>query len=809
MAVHFDEEGSRIELGVADLLDPQLLRSIGFANRGGFERMWLGQALHGRYQERALADDPTYRREVSLKHEFVHRGWTVTLTGRADGVRREPDGTTVLEEIKSVRREGQLSAATRQVYSRQARIYAWMLAGIDAKPVEVELVLIAIGSDAVERERLDPDFETLEAEIRKRLNSLLAERRRDRRAAADRRRAGENLAFPHAALRPGQERIVEAVERALENREHLLLEAPTGLGKTAAALHPALRYALAHDKRVFVLTAKNLQQEMAIKVLKQLDAGPEVHALRLRAKARMCANGEVICHEDYCPFARDYYAKLATSALVPRLLDERAILEPDLVFSASAASEVCPFEVSLDLARRVQVVVADYNYAFDPYVALSQFAEGEDLSDVVLLIDEAHNLVERGRSYLSPELSARVARRAAESAAHGGSEVHREIERLATALAVAIEETTAAALADGLGPTAGEGAVETALPEETLWRLRPDFDAAFVDYLEYRRETRSFSAEDDFVALYFLLLRFLNGLAFEGVPIARLCERRGDDRLLRLFCKDPGVFLSRVLSRVHSAIALSATLSPPEFFRDLLGFDRARTSALSLPSPFPAAHRRVVVDRSVTTLWRERAANRQAIADRLSALADAVPGNCLALFPSFAFLGEVAAAMSPRRKRILVQQRGDTERERETLLETLRGSLLGDVLLLAVAGGVFAEGVDYPGDMLRAVAVVGPCLPVPTIETRLLQEYYEERFERGFEFAFVVPGMTRVVQAAGRLIRSETDQGVIALLDRRFLDSPYRDRLPADWLGPDRGAALFGDPARAAEEFFRADVVSP
>jgi DNA excision repair protein ERCC-2 len=806
MAVHFDDENSRLELGVADLLEPQLLRSIGFANRGGFERLWLGQAIHGRYQEKALADDPTYRRELFLKHRFDHRGWEVTLSGRADGVRRESDGTLVLEEIKSVRREGQLSAAARQVYARQARIYAWMLEQIEGGPVAVDLVLIAIGSDAVERERLEPELELLEAEIRKRLNALLAERRRERRSAADRRRAGERLAFPHAALRPGQERIVEAVERALDQREHLLLEAPTGLGKTAAALFPALRYALAHDKRLFVLTAKNLQQEMALKVLKQLDAGPELHALRLRAKARMCANGEVICHEDYCPFARDYYAKLSSSGLVPRLLADQPILDPDLVFSAAAASEVCPFEVSLDLARRVQVVVADYNYAFDPYVALSQFAAEEDLSDVVLLIDEAHNLVERGRSYLSPELSAKVARRAAESASHGGSDVHREIERLSLLLATTIEESVAGALAEH---PAGDAAAEAILPEEGLWRLRPDFDSAFIDYLEYRRETRSFQAEDDFVALYFLLLRFLNGLALDGLPIARLCERRGDDSLLRLFCKDPGPYLGRVLSRVHSAIALSATLSPPEFFRDLLGFEASRTAALSLPSPFPPEHRRVVVDRTVTTLWRERAANRQAIADRLSALADAVPGNCLALFPSFAFLADVAGAMHPRNKRVLVQQRGDSERDREALLETLRGSLLGDVLLLAVAGGVFAEGVDYPGDMLRAVAVVGPCLPVPTIETRLLQQYYEERFERGFEFAFVVPGMTRVVQAAGRLIRSETDQGVIALFDRRFLDSPYRDRLPADWLETDgaapgaAGDALAGDPARAAEAFFR------
>jgi len=802
MAPRFDEAALRIELAVADLLEPQLMRSIGFANRGGFERMWLGQAIHGRYQEEALAGDGTYRREVALRHEFVHRGWTVALSGRADGIRKEADGALVVEEIKSVRREGQLAPVTRQIYERQALLYGWMLSQLETRPVRVELVLIAIGSDTVEREPLKADFEALELAVRQRLNALLRERKREREAASDRHRAALGIRFPHADLRPGQEQIVAAVEHALEHREHLLLEAPTGLGKTAAALFPAIRYALAEDKRLFVLTAKNLQQEMALKVLRQVDAGPALHALRLRAKSRMCANGEVICHEDYCPFARDYYAKLASSGVVPRLLREQAVLDPDLVFSAATQAEVCPFEVSLDLAGKAEVVVCDYNYAFDPYVALADFSVEHDLSNVILVIDEVHNLVERGRGYLSPELSSASARRAAEAAAHGGSPVHRDLERLSNELATLIERTADAAL-DEIGEA--EGAVEAALPEERLWRLRPDFDAAFVDYLEHRRETKSFQADDAFVALYFELLRFLNGLAIEagGSDISsRLCERRGEERKLRIFCKDPGAFLGQVIGRAHSVIGLSATLSPPEFYRDLLGFAPSRTVALSLPSPFPPAHRRVVVDRTVSTLWRERAENCQPIADRLGAFADSVPGNCLVLFPSFQFLSDVASRIQAKRKRLFVQQRSDSERDRETLLETLRNALLGDVLLLAVAGGVFAEGVDYPGEMLKAVAIVGPCLPVPTIETRLLQSYYEERFERGFEFAFVVPGMTRVVQAAGRLIRSPEDIGVIALLDRRFLDRPYIDRLPTDWLAGGEATSLGGDLVAAAREFF-------
>ncbi|MGH7336429.1 MAG: ATP-dependent DNA helicase, partial [Myxococcota bacterium] len=608
--------------------------------------------------------------------------------------------------IKSVRREGQLAPAVRELYARQASLYAWMLGQDGAGEVGAELVLIAIGSDAVERIELDCDFEALETDVRQRLNRMLREFEAERRARADRRSAGEALRFPYGELRAGQHEIVAAVEEALVSGTHLLIEAPTGLGKTAAALWPALRAALKDDKRLFVLTAKNLQQEMATRVLKLMAEGGAFHALRLRAKARMCANGEVICHEEYCPFARDYFAKVAGSGVVPRLLREEAVLEPDLVFSAAAQAEVCPFEISLDLAGRAQVVVGDYNYAFDPYVALTEFGPEGNLADTILVIDEIHNLVDRGRGYLSPDLSADSAAKAAESAAHGGAPVHDRLEAVATALARLVEGEVESAL---LERPAGDGAIETQLPEEALWRLRGDFDAAFVDYLEHQKETKSFRADDPFVALYFDFLRFLVGLTLEGCApsrigggaYSRLAERRGSDRLLRILCKDPSGHLSCIIGRTHATIGLSATLSPPEFYRDLLGFERHRTATLSVANPFPPERRRLVVDATVATAWKERAAQTPRLAARLSEFADAVPGNVLVLFPSFQFLTDVAAKLVPGRKRVLVQQRTDSERDREALLEALRGAMLGDVLLLAVAGGVFAEGVDYPGDTLR------------------------------------------------------------------------------------------------------------
>jgi DNA excision repair protein ERCC-2 len=807
MAPRFDPDELTLELSMADLIDTAQLRSLGFVSRGGYERLWVGQAIHSRYQDAAEAADPSYRREVALAVELVHRGWRVTVRGRADGLRRDDDGALVVEEIKSVRRGSTLSAAARAVYERQALIYAWMLRAAGEPAVRSELVLIEIGGGTVEHEPLEGDLDELEVSIKRRFTRLLRELQVDLERRAERREAARELRFPHPALRPGQERIVEAVEAALVEREHLLLEAPTGIGKTVAALYPAVRFALANEKKVFVLTAKNLQQEMATGVLELLNLDDSFHSLRLNAKARMCANDELICHEEYCPYARDYFMKLHSTAVIERLLESGGTLLPERIFEMARAAEVCPFEVSLEASGRSQVVVGDYNYAFDPYVALRDFGAEEDLSDTILIIDEIHNLVGRGRGYYSPELSSRDARRAAASIAALGEPVHRRCAGLLETLARVIEATVAGTL-DDAGPST-QAALAT-LPEDELWTLRAELDDLFIDYLEHQRDTRSFRPDDPFVDLYYKVLRFLDVLALSaGAAFDRCVESRPGDQRLRILCKDPSRFIGAVLRRSHSVIGLSATLSPASFYVDLLGFDPERTAEVSIGSPFPRENRRIVIDPSVATVWRERPRNYARIAERIASYAEATPGNCMVLLPSYQFLREIAERLEVRGKIVLVQQGDEAPAERQAILDAMRSALTGDVLLLAVAGGVFAEGVDYPGDMLSSVAVVGPCLPALSLEQTRLKEYYDDRFERGFEYSYVVPGMTRVVQAVGRLIRSPEDRGVIALLDHRFLEPPYRDHLPSDWLTVEGPDALIGDPAEVAREFFAAAAASP
>ena len=800
MSPRFEADNLRLELSVADLVDADLRRNLGFAQRGGYERMWLGQAIHRGYQEDMQADDSTYRVEVPVTASIAHRGWQVTFRGRIDGLRTTEEGA-VVEEVKSVRR-GELAPAVREIYERQAMLYAWMLELNDHRVAGAELVLIEIGQRAIQRYPVDLDLPAVERLVRRRINSLLRDYELQRDAAQTRHRAGENLSFPYPEIRPGQDRIIERVSRALEQGGHLLLEAPTGIGKTAATLYPVVRHALLNDKRIFVLTAKTLQQDMATAVLEMLNPSGDFHSLRLRAKRKMCANGEVICHEEFCSFAKDYFLKLHRSDLVGQLLEGSGTLKPDGIYEAAERTEVCPFEVSLELSERAHVVVCDYNYAFDPYVSLRDFGGEEELDDVILVIDEIHNLVDRGRGYYSPELVSSQARAAAEFLVAGRHPERQELADLCRELEKLITRLVADALSDA-GDTIR--AVETVFPEDDFWSLRPDYDEAFVDYLEYQRDTSSFSSEDPFVDLYFTFLRFLDGLMLAtDDAFSQYAEFVGDEARIKILCKDPSRFIGRILNRTHSSIGLSGTLSPPEFYKELLGFDADRTDVERVPTPFPRENRRIVVDASVSTLYRQRQDNYQPIARGVEALSEAVPGNCLVLLPSYSFLRQIAALVKPRGKRVLVQTANDSDSRREELLEALRSPLMGETLLLAVAGGVFSEGVDYPGEMLRAVAVIGPCLPAVSLERELLRSYYQDRFERGFEYAFVVPGMTRVIQAAGRLIRSADDTGVLALFDRRFLQSPYRFHLPESWLDGGSPEDHVGEPSEAAASFFAA-----
>ena len=716
----------------------------------------------------------------------MRRGWSVTLRGRADVVRKDGAGWLV-EELKS----GAASCeATRRSARLQAALYARMLEATRGGPVRAELVWI--GTQPSIRESVPR--EAAEPELRAALDATLAAIEAREQARASARLAASGIRFPYPAFRPGQREILAHVERALEQGEALLLEAATGSGKTAAVLTPALRFALATGRRLVVLSASTLQQHAIVETLRRLAPGGLPLAARLRAKARMCASGDLLCHETTCTYASGYTEKRVQGDLVARCFDAAGLALPEAVLALGTEARACPYELQLDAARQAPVTVCDLNYAIDPLCAGPELLDPARLRETIFVIDEAHQLPERARAALSLRLGGRVLREAIEAGSLGSSPIHRELRELSEALHACI-----AASADEAGAQLEGDWIAWDPPEDALAELASAFDALAL------RAARALAGApagplSPLFTLALQLRRFADAERREERGFVSLVGFDAGEPSAERYCRDPSRALGALFAPCHALIACSATLSPPELYAASLGLPRERLVHARIAAEDRSRRRVVVIDGGVGTREAERSREAPRIARRLAALCASIPGSCLALFPSHTFLEQVRCQLPAETPRVLWQERGDGEPERTRIVDALRrGSRR---LALAVAGGGLAEGVDYAGAGLAAVAVIGPCLPSPSTRRALLAQHFDESFERGFEYAYALPGMIRVVQSAGRLLRSDTDRGVIALYDRRFLREPYRSLLPEEWLAGGSVEDLRGDPAEVARRFF-------
>jgi DNA excision repair protein ERCC-2 len=803
--MHLDYEKREIVCSVGDLVYEEQQRRIGADRGDGFRRMWIGQEIHAQRAASRADEDPNYRAEVSVSHGVERGGWRVFVSGRIDGLSIDRDARrAVVEEVKSLHFELELASLFRsdrlQRNLFQLMLYAWFLsqreenAGLDFFP---QLVLIDVVT--AETRVVPAPFEPAEIALafETTVDRIIGEVETAAVLRDAKRSFASSLVFPHATMRPFQKEMIDAVARAVRQSETLLVSAPTGVGKTVAAIYPALIESLRAGKKLFLLTSKTLQQEMATRVLSELNDG-SFRVLRLRAKEKMCANDEVICHESFCPYANGYAEKMERNALISRIVTDLSYFDPDITFRMARDEQVCPFEVSLELLEHADVVVCDYNYIFDPYVGLKTYEEENDYSDTVLIIDEAHNLLDRGRGYYSPSLEEesldRVAMHLASRPGCGAEGWQELLDELRAHLHDLAEPLDHAAEAKQLLCSPGR---------RLFANQRYEWERIITRYIAWKVEHRIIEEEDPVIDFYFRLIKFTNVLREEGDEFAHLVERAPRGVRLKIFCKDPSRFLGAIIASSHATIAMSATLEPFDFYRTTLGFPASRTAELSLPSPFPKENRKIVVVPSVDTTYRERGLHYATIGRIVADLASSSGGNFLALFPSYVFLQEVAARLPATDKNLIVQRSDMTDYERRSILAALRGGSLGN-LILAVSGGMYAEGIDYEGDMLAGVFVVGPSLPAVTFEQELLKEYYDEQYGAGFEYAYLIPGMTRVIQSAGRVIRSEKDVGIIVLLCRRFTQPAYTKFFPAEWYGDSPRELVSSDPVGEVRQFFEA-----
>ncbi|HUO84271.1 MAG TPA: ATP-dependent DNA helicase [Thermoanaerobaculia bacterium] len=815
--MRIDWDARSIHCSVGELIEEITPRCPGFERGEGFRRMWIGQQIHTERADERAGADPFYKAEVAVRHQTRSGSWEIEISGRIDGLSIDRERRiAVVEEVKSIHFARELLGLKRsdklQRYLFQLMLYSWFLAHQEELADYLfvpQLVLVDLVSGRNEIIDAPYDADDVRQGFESAVGALVERIENEAALVAAKRAFAEGLVFPHPELRPFQREMIEAVERAVRQQEALLVSAPTGVGKTVAAVYPALREALRLGKKLFYLTSKTLQQEIAVSTLTAVNDG-SFRVLRIRAKQKMCAHTEVICHEDFCPFAARYGEKMQSHAVISRITDSMSYFDPDQIFDLARTAEVCPFEVSLELIEQADVVVCDYNYIFDPWVGLSSYRGENDYGGCVLIIDEAHNLADRARGYFSPRIDEALLRNVEMHLASrpacelwGAWDLLDEMRTHLVDLGSILEEREPAGEPGEPPPSRDLPRQALCEPDrELIARHRRAWEKLVLRYIDWKIENRIAEESDPLVDFYFRLVRFSDLLQQEGDELARIIEKTPDGLRLKIFCMDASRHLGSILDSAHATIAISATLEPFDFYRQVLGFPPSRTTELSLPSPFPAANRKILVIPEVETTWKKRGQHAARISELLGTMADAAEGNFLALFPSYVFLEEVGARLPTLSKQVAVQRTDMTDWERRSLLERLRENSVPGTLLLAVSGGMYAEGVDYKGEMLSGVFVVGPALPTVSFEQELLRDYYEQMHGAGFEYAYLIPGMTRVIQSAGRVIRSESDVGVIALLCKRFTWNTYNRYFPAHWYEESPRELVSRNPAMEIRQFF-------
>ena len=752
-----------------------------------------GQEIHQRVQKKRAKADPLYHAEVPVTRIFERGGFRFQINGRMDGIFRHERPR--IEEIKSAFSVGDLKrrlagGAMAHPYCLQLLSYGYFHWLEHAVVPELTFHLVSSRTGQSEELALALDLEGYQKWLELRLDELVQEAGEARKRAAHRRKVAASFPFPFATPRPGQIELMQEIEAGMEQARPMLIQTPTGLGKTVGVLHPVLKEALGRGHTVIYVTPKNSQHAVAEDAVQRFrDSGAKLRSIAITAKSKICFKNEPLCTPEYCEYARDYYGKLARHAVVGLLAKKRK-LKARTFREFGEQFEICPFELQIDSARLCDVVICDYNYVFAPRSALGR-AGGlavDQAGKPNLVIDEAHNLPARAMDYYSPRLSSLVLENMREEVRQLPARFRREAEELlegcisAVAACKSGKNSLTPALSQGESGRGGSGAFRIEPPLDPFLDQDARLRAFLSRYLESDVEIQQ---QDPVLRLAFYWSEFAQILEFavksEKQEFFTTFHHHPTGGSVKITCCDASAMIKECYQEYQQVVGFSATLKPFEYYAKLSGLDPAAVRTAEFQSPFPAQLRKLMIIPQISTKYAQRERNYTRIADALQRIVALRPGNYFAFFPSFDFLERVAALFqAPPDFQVLRQERNMKQARAEEILERLRAQDVA-TLVFAVQGGTFSEGVDYAGDTVIGAFVIGPPLPNFDLEREQMREYYQRHFGAGFEYAYTIPAMAKAIQSAGRVIRSETDRGVIVLMDNRFLEPGYSSSMPADW----------------------------
>lgn len=607
--------------------------------------------------------------------------------------------------------------------------------------------------------------------------------------------------FPYDKIRPEQDELVKDVRDAVTRKKCLIAHAPTGLGKTAAALAPALEFALANKKTVFFLTSRHTQHIMAVDTAKLIRQkhNAAFSVVDLVGKKHMCARDDVsglfsgqfhqycksLTETDGCQFYLNFKkgSMLTSESKVVIARIAAGPMHSDEVVSVSKKCGVCPYEAAIASSREASLVIADYNYVFSGKIRENFLRKsGKKLEDSIIIVDEGHNLPDRLREMLTDKISSASVERALKEAASDG-----ELTEFLTAIRNALL---------GLGADLGE---KTIAKEQLLGKLKGYDLPGMIEKMALVAETMKAGEQQSFIGS---IASFMESWQDSDEGYSRILYsgqgQRGRVISLSYRCLDPALAAASVVKQAHSVIMMSGTLTPTAMYRDILGFPES-TVLKEYRNPMPKDNRLALIVASATTKFSERTTGQYVkLADVCAGASSAIPGNVILFFPSYTVMEEVHKHLHAKLGKEVIKEHPNLSKdEKQKMLHQFRSAYFKGAVLLAVIGGSFSEGIDLPGNLLNGVVIVGLPLGQPDLETKELIRYYDARFGRGWDYGYVFPAFTKALQSAGRCIRTETDRGVLLFVDERYASDRYYSCFPKD-LSP-KTTAFY---EQAIREFF-------
>lgn len=795
----------KVNLSIGDFALP-VPRTGSIDSLSGYGRATeIGIEIHQQVQKRRAKDFDDYEAEVPIAMEFERGPYLFRVSGRIDGLFKG-DGLKVgprIEEIKSTFTTRELSKRLKakpleHPYALQLQTYGYFYWKQEEVMPSLSFHLVSTRNFDSEDLNVFFDIAGYEEWLEKRLNELEEEAEQAEKRAARRKQESAGLLFPFDKPRAGQLDLVATIEEGMLEKKRMLIQAPTGLGKTVGVLYPSLKEALSRGQRVIYVTPKNSQHAVAEDGIERLQArGATIRSLTITAKSKICFKNEPLCNPEYCEFAKDHYTKMAEHDVLGQLSKKKQLTKK--VFETVARKhEVCPFEIQLDAAKDVEAVICDYNYVFAPRSAFGRISEGGlDMEGKPnLVIDEAHNLPSRAMDYHSPQLSSCTLEKMREQLVELPLRFRQEGLEL---LAGCIDVLKACAPVHTSGPSKIDPPAASFHDQDMLLRT-------FLSrYLESDEEIL---AGDPVLRLCFYWSEFTSALEYVETGLREefftTFQPHPSGGIVKITCCDASGLISDCYNDYEQVVGFSATLKPFEFYSQLAGLKGEKLRTAEFRSPFPKSRRKLLIIPQISSKYSERDKNYPKIAETIERIASLKPGNYFAFFPSFDFMEKTLAKLKiPAGFTVRRQERYMRAQEIEDLLAHLKGESQ-PTLVFAVQGGVFSEGVDYPGNMIIGAFVVGPPLPSFDLEREEMRGYYEKHYKQGFDYAYTFPAMAKAVQAAGRVIRSETDRGLIVLMDNRFLQPSYGKSMPEDWFREDPRELVSTKILQEVKEFWEA-----